>query len=161
MTIRKMPEKIKITPEAVSTLEGSGGEASLNEVLGIKADNSLQLVKAINRGFSFHTLEKVKRKTGLPMESLAATIGISQRTLSRRKKEKKLSSTESDRLISISRIFSLAVGLFEGNEEKAIRWLTNRNRALGNISPLIMAQTETGSREVEDLIGRLEHGVFT
>jgi putative toxin-antitoxin system antitoxin component (TIGR02293 family) len=156
-----MAEKIKIDPATVCTIEGVGGEAALNELLGIKADNSLQLVRAIGRGFSFHSLEKVKRKTGLPMESLAATIGISQRTLSRRKKEKKLSSTESDRLISISRIFSLAVGLFEGNEGKAMNWLTKRNRALGDVSPLVMAQTETGTREVEDLIGRLEHGVFT
>lgn len=141
-------------------LERTGGEVLLRELLGIKAENSLQLIRAINRGFSFHTLEKVKRKTGLPMESLAETIGISPRTLSRRKKEKRLSSTESDRLISISRIFSLAVELFEGNEEKAINWLTKPNRALGKVSPLVMAQTETGTREVEDLIGRLEHGVF-
>lgn len=141
-------------------LTGTGGEVLLNELLGIKAENSLQLIRAINRGFSFHTLEKVKRKTGLPMESLAETIGISPRTLSRRKREKRLTSTESDRLISISRIFSLAVELFEGNEEKAINWLTKPNRALGKVSPLVMAQTETGTREVEDLIGRLEHGVF-
>lgn len=141
-------------------LEGAGAEVLLRELLGIKAENSLQLIRAINRGFSFHTLEKVKRKTGLPMESLAETIGISPRTLSRRKKERRLSSTESDRLISISRIFSLAVELFEGNEEKAINWLTKPNRALGKVSPLVMAQTETGTREVEDLIGRLEHGVF-
>jgi putative toxin-antitoxin system antitoxin component (TIGR02293 family) len=135
--------------------------ASVDELLGIRADNPLELLRSINRGFSFHVLEKVKRKTGLPMESLATAIGISQRTLSRRKKEKKLSSTESDRLISVSRIFSLAVDLFEGNDEKAMNWLTSRNRALGDFSPLVMAQTETGSREVEDLIGRLEHGVFT
>ncbi len=154
-----MPEKVKATIEVNHGIYNS--EASLNEILGIKAVNPLQLVKAINRGFSFHTLENVKRKTGLPMESLAATIGISQRTLSRRKREKKLSSTESDRLISISRIFSLAVALFEGNEEKSIKWLSKPNRALGNVSPLVMAQTETGTREVEDLIGRLEHGVFT
>lgn len=156
-----MLEKMKTGREVVRPLKDGGGEASLNKLLGISADNSLQLVKAINRGFSFHTLEKVRSKTGLPMESLAATIGISQRTLSRRKKERRLSSTESDRLISISRIFSLTVGLFEGNEEKAINWLMKPNRDLGKVSPLIMAQTETGTREVEDLIGRLEHGVFT
>jgi len=35
------------------------------------------------------------------------------------------------------------------------------NRALGNLSPLEMAATETGAREVENLMGRLEHGVFS
>jgi uncharacterized protein (DUF2384 family) len=32
---------------------------------------------------------------------------------------------------------------------------------LGDVAPLEMAATETGAREVENLIGRLEHGVFS
>jgi uncharacterized protein (DUF2384 family) len=34
-------------------------------------------------------------------------------------------------------------------------------RALGGRSPLDFAQTEPGAREVENVIGRLEHGVFS
>lgn len=131
------------------------------KILGIKATNVLQLVKSIEQGFSFQTLERFRRETGLPMERLAFSIGISPRTLTRRKKENKLTAFESDRLVSISRLLSLAVGLFEGDKEKAFRWFTNPNRALGNRSPLEMAATETGAREVENLIGRLEHGVFS
>ncbi len=155
-----MPEKTKTEPTPVYLPKVSSGDVSLKEMTGVKAENSVQLVSAIHRGFPFHALELVKRKTGLPMESLAATIGISQRTLSRRRKERRLSSTESDRLVSISRIFALAVDLFEGDEENAMAWLSKPNLALGGISPLVMAQTETGCREVENVIGRLGHGVF-
>ncbi len=138
-------------------------ESSLgfSKLLGIEAANSLQLVRFIERGFSFQTLERFRRETGLPMDRLAISIGISPRTLTRRKKEKKLTANESDRLVSISRLLSLAVELFEKNQEKAHQWFINPNRALGNLSPLEMAATETGAREVENLIGRLEHGVFT
>ncbi len=144
--------------ESESTLSADWG---LSKLLGKPVTSSLQLVGFIERGFSFQTLERFHRETGLPMELLAAAIGISPRTFSRRKKEKKLTSSESDRLVSISRLFALTVELFEGNKEKSFQWFLNQNRALGNLSPLQMAATETGSREVENLIGRLEHGVFS
>lgn len=129
--------------------------------LGIKAKGTMQLVQAINDGFSFGTLERVRKETGLPMEQLAVSIGMSPRTLTRRKKEKKLSAAESDRLVTVSRLLAQTVELFEGDKEKALRWFMQSNRALGKLTPLEMARTETGAREVENLIGRLEHGVFS
>ena len=129
--------------------------------LGIKAKGAMQLVQAIHNGFSFGTLERVRKETGLPMEQLAISIGMSPRTLTRRKKEKKLSAAESDRLVTVSRLLAQAVELFEGDKEKALRWFMQSNRALGKLTPLEMARTETGAREVENLIGRLEHGVFS
>jgi putative toxin-antitoxin system antitoxin component (TIGR02293 family) len=42
-----------------------------------------------------------------------------------------------------------------------LHWLNSPNHGLGGRTPLQMAQTEAGSREVENLIGRLEHGVFS
>ena len=129
--------------------------------LGIKAKSTMQLVQAISNGFSFVTLERVREETGLPMEQLAVSIGMSPRTLTRRKKEKKLSASESDRLVTVSRLLTQAVELFEGDKDKALRWFMQSNRALGKLTPLEMAGTETGAREVENLIGRLEHGVFS
>ena len=131
------------------------------KMLGIEPNNSLQLIKTIEQGFSFQSFERIRKETGLPTEKLATSIGMSPRTLTRRKKENKLTASESDRLVSISRLLSLSVELFEGDKSKAFRWFVNANRALGNISPLEMAATEIGTREVENLIGRLEHGVFS
>ncbi len=134
---------------------------TVGALLGIKAIDAAQLVRAIERGFPFGTLERVRRETGLPMERLASSIGLSPRTLTRRRKERKLSAWESDRLVSVSRLLTQAIELFEEDREKAFRWFVQANRALGNLSPLEMAATETGAREVENLIGRLEHGVFS
>jgi len=61
----------------------------------------------------------------------------------------------------MANIFEKAVDLFEGDAKAAIAWLQRRQRALGNKPPFELARTELGAREVEDLIGRLEHGVFT
>ena len=138
-----------------------GDKVTAATLLGMNYKNTAQLIQAIDQGFSFATLERVRRETGLPMKMLADSIGISERTLTRRKKERRLTPTESDRLVSVSRLLSLATDLFSGDREKALRWFLAPSPALGNTSPLEMAVTVTGSREVENLIGRLEHGVFS
>ena len=61
----------------------------------------------------------------------------------------------------IARVLGRAVQLFEGDSARAQCWLETPSRALGNQRPLKAAETEIGAREVEDLIGRLDHGVFT
>jgi putative toxin-antitoxin system antitoxin component (TIGR02293 family) len=43
----------------------------------------------------------------------------------------------------------------------AISWLAAPKKALGHETPLAYSRTELGAREVENLIGRLEHGVFS
>ena len=50
--------------------------------------------------------------------------------------------------------------LFEGDADAARRWLRAPQTALGGEPPLGLASTEVGSRQVEDLITQLEHGVF-
>jgi putative toxin-antitoxin system antitoxin component (TIGR02293 family) len=40
-------------------------------------------------------------------------------------------------------------------------WLNSPNMALSWRAPLKLAETEQGARLVEDLIGRLEHGVYS
>lgn len=149
------------TKAETATLDSATGQILTNDWLGIRATDTLQLVQAIDSGFPFATLDRVRRETGLPMERLAVSIGLSPRTLTRRKKEKKLSAAESDRLVTVTRLLTQAVELFEGQKPSAVRWFVQPNRALGNRSPLEMAATETGAREVENLIGRLEHGVFS
>ena len=134
---------------------------TVERLLGIKSADNLKLAKKIEAGFSFDALERLGKATGLPLEKLRVAVRIKPRTLTRRRQEKKLSPEESDRLVSVSRLFAQTFELFEGDTEAGMRWFTSPNRALGGLSPIEAAATETGSREVENLIGRLEHGVFT
>ncbi len=58
-------------------------------------------------------------------------------------------------------IIRKAVVLFEGRKEAAMRWLHSPRPALGNPTPLELAKTKAGAKKVEDLIARLEDGVFS
>lgn len=115
----------------------------------------------VTKGFSFKALVKLQQATDLTSQQLADTLGIPSRTLLRRKTEGRLDRDESDKLVRLSRVFGKTLALFEGNQAQAKHWLSAPQLALGGASPLKMASTEVGAREVEALIGRMEHGVFT
>jgi putative toxin-antitoxin system antitoxin component (TIGR02293 family) len=131
------------------------------KLLGIKVTDNLKMAKKIESGLSFTMFERLGRVSGLPLEKLRVAVRITPRTLIRRRNENRLSPEESDRLVSVSRLLAQTFELFEGNKIAAVMWFTSPNRALGDQIPIEVAATETGAREVENLIGRLEHGVFT
>ena len=113
------------------------------------------------RGLQFNSVERLREQMDLSSKDMAELLQIKFRTFLRRKEEGRLRPDESDRLIRASRLFARAVDLFDGNAEAAKAWLLRAQRALGGAVPLEMARTELGAREVERVIGRLEHGVFT
>src|SRR5271165_2656065 len=129
--------------------------------LGLGARNTAELMQQIRRGFSFETLQTLEFHSGLALSLLASIIGIPERTLARRKAAGKLAPDESERLLRISNLFEKCVELFEGDVTAAAHWLTTPKKALNQETPLMYARTEFGAREAEDLIGRLEHGVFS
>ncbi len=143
------------------TKSSGQGKYTAENLLGIETADNLKLAEKVEAGFSFAALERLGKTTGLSLERLRVAVRITPRTLTRRRKEKKLSPEESDRLVSVSRLLAQTFELFEGNAEAGMRWFQSPNRALNGQSPLQVAATETGAREVENLIGRLEHGVFT
>jgi putative toxin-antitoxin system antitoxin component (TIGR02293 family) len=129
--------------------------------LGLKPSSTVQLVESIDRGLAFRAFQRLQADMGLSHAELAGLVGISARTLARRKTEGRLSPAESERLVRASRIFDSAVHLHEGDKVAALSWLRVPAAALGGRKPIEFARSEVGGREVEDLIGRLEHGVFT
>jgi putative toxin-antitoxin system antitoxin component (TIGR02293 family) len=129
--------------------------------LGLSATGTNRLVRRIEAGLPFKALESLATVSGLPVDLIASTLRIPERTLARRKAAGKFAPDESERLLRVSTMFEKAVELFEGDVTGAVTWLTSPKRALGHHTPLAYSRTELGAREVENLIGRLEHGVFS
>ena len=130
-------------------------------LLGMKSFETEELLKEVEKGFPYRVLERLGRNLELPMKAVAELTQIRTRTLHRRKEAGRLQPDESDRLLRVSRVFARAIELFEGDDRAARHWLSAPQRALGGAVPLTLAKTEVGAREVERLVGRLEHGIFS
>ena len=121
----------------------------------------LKLMARMEAGFEFSLLISFQKTALLSVEEIGDLVRIPLRTLSRRKREGKLRADESERLWRAIRVVDKAVALFEGNKVAAMQWLQTPQPALELRTPLQFARSDVGAREVEELIGRLEHGVFT
>ena len=133
--------------------------------LGIKIRKAKKVDSLIRKGIPFNVVEDLKGSLKLADEEIAEILGMSVRTLSRRrqmkdKEESRLNAIESDRLFRLVKIFSLAQNVLE-DKEQAVEWLHSRQFGLGNCIPLEVIKTEIGTREVEDLLIRIEHGVYS
>lgn len=128
--------------------------------LGINTYDSVKIVRLVRHGFPFKSLAKFQKATELSWSDISRFVAIPQRTLTRRQHEGKLQPDESDRVWRASVIFELAVEMFEGDIAAARNWMQTPQTSLGEETPLDFASTDVGAREVENLIGRLEHGVF-
>ena len=101
-----------------------------------------------------------KEVLALTNEELASLLGVSPRTLARLDAKSHLDPVSGDRLVRSARLFAIATEVLE-EAPAAARWLKSPQRALGGAVPLELAQTDVGSRAVEALLGRMEHGVYT
>jgi putative toxin-antitoxin system antitoxin component (TIGR02293 family) len=122
--------------------------------------NAQETAATVRAGLPMVELEALQELLGLGAEELAGHLAISRSTLVRRRKSGRLDMQESDRLLRYARLFARAQEVM-GGPETAREWLRSPARALGFESPLSFAETEVGTREVENLLGRIEHGVFS
>jgi putative toxin-antitoxin system antitoxin component (TIGR02293 family) len=118
------------------------------------------VIGAVQSGLPFAEVEALRVGLDIPLERLAPKLGLSKATLHRRKLEGRLTPAESDRVIRYARLLGRAVDVLEG-EEAARRWLNRPQYGLGGAIPLDYAETEAGAREVENVLGRIEYGVYS
>ena len=130
-------------------------------LLGLDAFDAGTILRRVSNGLSYRSYEVFRKNLGFSSERLLNILDIPRRTLLRRKQEGRFSPAESDRLVRLSRLVAKAVLLFEGNRDAALEWLSTPRAALGGATPFALAASEVGGREVEALIDRLEHGVFS
>ena len=125
-----------------------------------KATHPHQLIRKIQQGLQFRDLQKLQDKIDIPLEQLAGKLDISRSTLHRRKTEGRLSPGESDKLMRFTHLVEHATKVF-GDTDKARAWLKHPQYGLGGAVPLDYAETEIGAREVDNLLGRIDYGVYS
>lgn len=118
----------------------------------------MALIHRIQEGFPTSTVDALLKHKTLTRQELYKFIP--PRTWARRVKEHRLSPEESDRLAMVERIVNFAEDVF-GDKMKAHTWLRRPNRSLENQTPMDLLYGETGTRIVETLLERIQHGIYS
>lgn len=140
----------------VSILRTLGGTS----VLRARSPNYDAIIEQVRSGLPYSALETVAARFRIPQEDLVRVLALPPRTLARRKKGRRLRAAESDRLLRLGRIAALAEEVL-GSRDKAVSWLRKPNRALGGTDPLDRLDTDLGAKQVEQILARIAHGVYS
>ena len=143
----------------MSTLEAMvdlmGGLALLKKV---KRDADLERV--VTGGLPAMVVRHLAESTGTSLRELQEITQIDRSTFGRRIKQRaRLKADESDRIARVARVAAMAIEVL--GQDAGLQWLREPNAALSNRIPLGMLGTDSGARQVEQIIGRIEHGVFS
>ena len=134
------------------------------EILGVrrKMDSLLDVANIIEEGLYPRAIDRVKTALELNDNEVSSALGISAKTISRLRAQpkKRLKVVVGDRLFRAAHLFAFATSVF-GDKELAREWLRTPQIGLKSRIPLELINTEAGAREVEDLLGRIEHGVLS
>jgi putative toxin-antitoxin system antitoxin component (TIGR02293 family) len=125
---------------------------------GREVPTSDEVRERIKQGLPYRSFESLQERLRLSVAEAATVLHMPARTMARRRQARKLDPVESDRLYRIARVAGQAVSVF-GTEDKATTWLQRPNRALDGERPIRLLDTDIGARQVEDVLGRIEHGI--
>jgi putative toxin-antitoxin system antitoxin component (TIGR02293 family) len=131
------------------------------KALGMKATTAVEWDALIREGMPVRSVEALKEGIAVPDGLLAELLGISEKTLSRARAGKgRLDPVVSDRLFRVARIVALAIEVLE-SETAALHWLKRPQIGLGGRVPLALLSTDPGRDQVEKLLLRIEHSVYS
>lgn len=84
---------------------------------------------------------------------------MSDRNLHRLKPDARLSSDASERLLLLTNLLRHGLTVFDNDAETLADWLRSPIRELNSQPPLHLLDTTTGFGLVDDVLGRIEHGI--
>jgi putative toxin-antitoxin system antitoxin component (TIGR02293 family) len=141
------------TPLVIRIQDKLGGSA----VLGREVRSEADLAYLVMERLPLRVLAYV-RHHGYFTDHEITTYVIPARTRRHREKRSEpLNVEESDRLVRLTRIKSLAEQTFE-DDEKANHWLNTPLGIIGKQRPIELAKTDAGARLIEQLLAKIAWG---
>ena len=136
-----------------------GGRQVFKTAITSKLEVHEVILKGIPGGALTHMVKHIKT---MKPSDLVRAVGVSIRTVQRRAgaPQKSLSQDQGGRAWKFAEILTTATEVF-GSQEDAEKWLITPAVALDQRRPVDLLSSPAGVEMVEQLLGRLEHGVYT
>ena len=139
-------------------IEGVVSVLGGTKVVGKSVRSPEDLADRVRKGLPFAALVAVMDQYGISRDALCDILHLSRRNFLRRKEQKRLAPDESDRLYRLARVLAHANRVFEDPDESA-DWIQAPNTSLGKQQPLTLLDTDIGVQQVDQVLGRIEHGI--
>ncbi|MEO8151410.1 MAG: antitoxin Xre/MbcA/ParS toxin-binding domain-containing protein [Bacteroidia bacterium] len=132
----------------------------LNKFLSPDEINSFKIIDVIRKGLPMGILNKLAMLMSFKPKDVAPIINVSERTLQRYVPSKLLDKETSLKTIQLASLYENGVQLF-GSVERFNEWMNAEILALGQKKPIEFIDTSVGINEVQKILVRIQHGVYS
>lgn len=132
--------------------------ATLKESFPELNEDLLTAIAALDAGLPVERVDALAYSLEVPTGRVSEALSIPASTFNRRRQSGRLDRGESERAFRLAGLIRRAATVF-GSVPSGVAWLKNPQFALGGATPLSFSVSELGAREVENILGRIEHGI--
>ena len=152
-----MTEEIGLTTKHLDSLRDVLGR----KYLKAKVESPYDFIHIAAKGLNANIIKNFKDYFNLSLDTTAQMLNVSEPSIYRwTKANKKLDRNLSIKLFEISELFLLGTDIF-GPKETFFKWLNLPNTALGGMQPSELVDIPEGVSKIRDILGRIEHGVYS
>lgn len=138
----------------------------LKDVLGSdyvqgELESPFDFIHIAKKGINANVVKNFRLYFDLSRDITAEMLSVSSPTLYRWiKNNKNLEKNYTIKLFEIADLFLYGIEVFN-DRDNFFKWLNLPNTALGGMEPLELIEIPDGVSKVRDILGRIEHGVYS
>ena len=118
------------------------------------------IIERSRQGVPTKQVDKLAQLLNLSFKELAAVLQIAERTLHRFRSEGQLDVQSSERLLLLENLAAHGLLVFDDRADALAGWLRYPLRELKGQAPLQLLTTISGFGLVDDVLTRIEYGVY-
>ncbi|MBO0936163.1 DUF2384 domain-containing protein [Fibrella sp. HMF5335] len=123
--------------------------------------SGLAIIEQARRGVNTQQVDQLAQLLGISLKEMAVVLQIAERSLHRFRTEGHLDEQASERLLLLANLTAHGLLVFDGQPDALANWLRHPLRELKNQSPLQLLATISGFGLVDDVLTRIEYGVYS
>lgn len=129
-------------------------------LLSIPLKSDLDLIALTRKGIPKNVLMMLCSLINIPLEKMSKLLHISLRTIQRKSDTDLLNSYTTEQILEIAEVITKGIEVF-GTIDAFNHWLSSEIHALNGHKPIDYLDTSFGTGMLLDILGRLEHGVYS
>ncbi len=119
------------------------------------------IIEGARQGVSTQRVDQLSQLLGLSLKEMAALLQIAERTLHRFRSEGRLDQQASERLLLLDNLAAHGLQVFDDRADALANWLRYPLRELQSQTPFQLLTTISGFSLVDDVLTRIEYGVYS
>lgn len=123
--------------------------------------SGLAIIERARQGVTTRQVDQLTQLLQISFKEMATLLQVAERTLHRFRSEGHLDQQASERLLLLENLTAHGLLVFDGRADALADWLRYPLRELTNQPPLTLLTTISGFGLVDDVLTRIEYGVYS